>query len=64
MLSEKNCMNNRIVIFYFRSMRKVKVYDNKPSAEGEEKESSHNVLLRYVGIFVNEILFYSGMIFN
>jgi hypothetical protein len=45
-------------------MWKVKVYNNNVGAEGEEKESSHNILLQYVGIFVNEILFYDGMIFN
>jgi len=45
-------------------MCKVKVYNNNPGAEGEEKESSHNILLQYVGIFVNEILFYCVMIFN
>ena len=64
MLSEKNCINNSIAIFYFRIMWKVKVYNNNPGAEGEEKESSHNILLQYVGVFVNEILFYGGMIFN
>ena len=35
-----------------------------PGAEGKEKESSHNILLQYVGIFVNEVLCYDGIIFN
>jgi hypothetical protein len=64
MLSEKNCVDNRIAIFYFRSMWKVKVCNNNPGAEGEEKEGSHNILLQYVGILVNEVLCYGGIIFN
>ena len=63
-LWEKNYVNNRIGIFYFRSTWKATVYNNNLGAEGEAKEISHNILLQYVGIFVIEILCYGGMIFN
>ena len=44
-------------------MWKIKVYNNNRDAGGEKKESSHNTyFVTNVGIFVNEILCYGGMI--
>jgi hypothetical protein len=48
MLSEKKIVSIIVLrFFYFRGMWKVKVYNNNPGAEGEEKESNHNILLQY-----------------
>jgi hypothetical protein len=57
---KKNYINNLFGFFYFRSTRKATVYNNNPGAEDKEKEISHNILLQYFGIFVNEILCYGG----
>jgi hypothetical protein len=45
-------------------MWNVKVYNNNRGADDEEKENSNTILLQYVGIFVNKVLCYGGMIFN